>query len=154
VIHERLDRVVAAEFAETFVTGQIARLAVRTGRLSWVNAGHPAPLLVRAGRVERALACRPSLPWGLGGHVEEEAHEQLEVGDAVLWHTDGVTEGRSPAGEALGGERLVGLVERAARSQGPPGPILRQLIHEVLDYQGHRLRDDATMLWVTWNGPN
>ena len=72
-IHKRLDAVIAEEFkGETFVTGQIGRLALQTGHFTWINAGHPPPLLVRDGRVVRALACRPSLPW-YRGPLEEQA---------------------------------------------------------------------------------
>jgi len=153
-IHQRLDQVIATQFdGDAFVTGQIAHLALASGRLTWINAGHPAPLLVRAGRVVRALECRPSLPWGLSGSLEAEATEMLEPGDSVLFHTDGVTEGRSQAGEPFGVNRLLELVERAAASPEPSSAILRQLIHDVLSYQNHRLRDDATMVWVTWHGP-
>ena len=152
-IHQRLDRVIGRQWGgDTFVTGQIARLALRTGRLTWVNAGHPAPLLVRAGRVVANLACAPSLPWGLGGGLVEQATEWLQPGDAVLFHTDGVTEGRSIEGEALGLERFVAIVEAAARSAEPSASVLRRLAHDVLAYQGHRLRDDATMVWVAWRG--
>ena len=150
-IHARLDEVLARQFAgESFVTGQIARLDLENGHLSWINAGHPAPLLVRAGRVVRELACRPSLPWGLGGPLEEQASDALEPGDAVLFYTDGVVEGRSPAGTPYGVDRLVDLVERTTASPQPPAAILRLLIHEVLDYQDRRLRDDATIVWVSW----
>ncbi len=153
-IHQRLDEVIQRQFdGESFVTGQLARLALRSGRLTWINAGHPPPLLVRDGKVVRALCCGPSRPWGLGGVLEEQATEMLEPGDAVLFHTDGVTEGRSPDGEPFGIPRLTQLVETAVRSSQPSPAILRQLVHAVLTYQDHRLRDDATMVWVTWNGP-
>jgi serine phosphatase RsbU (regulator of sigma subunit) len=152
-IHQRLNELISGEFADgRFVTGQIARLGLHSGRLTWINAGHPAPLLVRAGRVLRSLECRPSLPWGLGHDLREEATEILQPGDAVLFYTDGVTEGRSRVGEPFGIDRFIGLVEEAARSARPSGSILRQLINEVLTYQDNRLRDDATILWVTWHG--
>ena len=123
-IHRRLDEVVAQELkGEVFVTGQIGRLAVQTGQFAWINAGHPPPLLVRNGRVAKELACRPSLPWGLGGPLEEEAGEQLQRGDAILLYTDGVIEGRSPGGEPFGLDRLVAMVETAARAPSPPPPF-------------------------------
>ena len=154
-IHERLDRVIAEEFAsERFVTGQIARVGLHSGRLTWVNAGHPPPLLVRAGRLARALVCEPSLPWGLGGPMREQATEQLEPGDAVLFHTDGVTDGVSPAGETFGVSRLTDLVNRAAGTPQPAHQAVRDIMQEILSFQDHKLRDDVAMLWVTWRGPN
>jgi serine phosphatase RsbU (regulator of sigma subunit) len=153
-IHRRLDQVISRQMGgDIFVTGQVARLATQTGRFTWTNAGHPPPLLVRDGAVLRPLACRPSLPWGLGGELEEEATETLEAGDAVLFYTDGVIDGRAPDGRPFGLERLVDLVETAAKASTPTSEILRQLIGEVLTYQDRRLRDDASLVWVYWRGP-
>jgi serine phosphatase RsbU (regulator of sigma subunit) len=151
-IHERLDAVLADNFGgERFVTGQLAQLDMHSGRLTWTNAGHPLPLHVRKGLVLGPLSCRPSLPWGLGGRLEEEAQEDLEAGDSVVFYTDGVIEGRPPGGEPFGLDRLVGIIEQACASHIPSDVVLRSTINEVLDYQDSRLRDDATILWLTWD---
>ncbi len=151
VIHDRLDEVLAGRFGgDRFVTGQIARLDVQSGQLTWTNAGHPLPLHVRNGRVVGTLACRPSLPWGLRGRLAERAVETLEPGDSVVFYTDGVIEGRSPGGEPFGIDRFVDTIERAAASPIPSDVILRTAINGVLDYQDRRLRDDATIVWLSW----
>ena len=153
-MHRHLDEVIGREFGgDKFVTGQLGRLDLRTGELTWINAGHPTPLLVREGKVERSLTCRPSLPWGLGSPLEQQTTQQLQPGDAVLFYTDGVTEGRASDGVPFGLTRLHELVAGAAGEHDGPGGIVRRMIREVADYQEHRLRDDATMLWVTWRGP-
>lgn len=154
VIHERLDSVVASHLrGQAFVTGNVARLGLRTGELRFVNAGHPPPLLVRRAKVVGELACRPSLPWGLGGGLVAVAEEVLRPDDAVLLYTDGVIEGRSPAGEPFGLDRLIALVERAAGA-AQPSSLLTHLVHEVLAHQDHKLRDDATLVWISWRGPS
>ncbi len=153
VIHDQLDRVLASNFAgERFVTGQLARLDVQSGLLCWINAGHPLPLHLRNGQVVGFLPCRPSLPWGLGGRLAEEAEEALEPGDSVVFYTDGVTEGRSLTGEPFGVDRFIDVVERASASTTRSDVILRNTISSVLEYQEERLRDDATILWLTWDG--
>ncbi len=153
-MHQHLDQVIGEQFdGETFVTGQLARLALRSGELTWTNAGHPPPLLIRDGGVAKALECRPSLPWGLGGRLEHQAVEWLQPGDAVLFYTDGVTEGRGPDGEPFGLSRLHHLVASAIHANGPAsGGVVHRLIDEVLDFQDRHLRDDATMVWVAWEG--
>jgi serine phosphatase RsbU (regulator of sigma subunit) len=154
VIHERLDQVLAENFGgERFVTGQLAKLDVQSGRLTWTNAGHPRPLHIRGDRVVATLSCRPSWPWGLGGRLQEEATERLQPGDSVVFYTDGVVEGRAPTGEAFGMDRFVDLIERASAAREPSDVILRTAINGVLEFQQHRLRDDATIVWLTWNGP-
>lgn len=153
VMHRRLDGTLVDSFGgERFVTGQLARLDLRSGRLTWTNAGHPLPLHVRHAKVIGALPCPPSLPWGLGGQPATESETTLEPGDAVVFYTDGVVEGRSATGEPFGITRFVDLVEHASAAGVPPDSILRTAINGVLDYQQRHLRDDATIVWLTWTG--
>jgi serine phosphatase RsbU (regulator of sigma subunit) len=149
--HARLDAVIGAQFQEAFVTGQLAQLDLRSGEFVWVNAGHPPPLLVRGGSVEGPFACRPSRPWGLGGVLQEQATGQLWPGDSVIFYTDGVVEGRSPGGQPFGLGRFIDAIEAATASGTPSDIALRRAIDDVLAFQEQRLRDDATIVWVTWD---
>jgi len=55
-LYAAMDRAIAGQFDdEHFVTVQMAHLDVGTGRLRWVNAGHPHPLLLRGRRVVRPM---------------------------------------------------------------------------------------------------
>jgi hypothetical protein len=36
----------------------------------------------------------------------------------------------------------------------PPEEILRRLLIAVVDYNGGKLRDDATLMQLCWNGPH
>lgn len=149
-----MDQVVAEQFGpERFVTGQLARLDLSTGSMSWVNAGHPRPLLWRQGEVVGDLHCETSLPLGLGYVPAEVAQVSLEPGDAVLFLTDGVIEARSPRGDLFGRSRLGRLWLDAAAAGDLPAEILRRLCHSVLDHQQGRLQDDATLLLLVWSGP-
>ena len=96
-----------------------------SGRLSWLNAGHPLPLLVRHGHV-RELVCRPSLPMGLGGTVEEIAIEQLQPGDRVLFYTDGAVESRSPTRKPFGVPRLIDHLAVAVQEGAAPAETVRR----------------------------
>jgi serine phosphatase RsbU (regulator of sigma subunit) len=155
VIHRRLDAALAARFAgRSFVTGQLAQLDLRTGVLTWVNAGHPRPLLVRHGRFVDALSCRPSLPWGIGSELAEQAEEQLQPGDVVVFYSDGVVEGRSAEDALFGLDRFITGIERAVASSVSADLVLRRIIHDVLSHQDDRLRDDATILWMEWGPPD
>ncbi|HWE70579.1 MAG TPA: PP2C family protein-serine/threonine phosphatase [Acidimicrobiales bacterium] len=140
---------------DAFATGAIARLQLDSGRFDWVNGGHPRPLLLRGQRVVRQLECSPSLPFGLGGSCREEASEALEPGDSVLFFTDGVTEGRPDGGDEFGLDRLVELVEADPGLTQPEsgGEILQRLRRAVVEYQSGKLRDDATLLLLHWEGP-
>jgi serine phosphatase RsbU (regulator of sigma subunit) len=148
-----IDEVVAEQFGpERFVTGQLGRLELSTGCLTWVNAGHPRPLLLRRGVPVSDLPCETSLPMGLGDVPAEEAQMSLEPGDMVLFMTDGVLEARSPGGQLFGRARLERLLAEAANTAEVPAEIMRRLCHSVLDHQRGRLQDDATLLLVVWKG--
>jgi hypothetical protein len=146
------DSVLEAQFGEeSFVTGQIGALDVRTGRLSWLNAGHPLPLLVRDGHV-RELACCPSWPMGLGGAVAEVAVEDLQSGDTVLFYTDGAVESRSPTGEPFGVPRLIDHLAIAVQEGVAPAETVRRLSTTIVAYNGSGLSDDATLLLLEYHG--
>jgi serine phosphatase RsbU (regulator of sigma subunit) len=139
----------------SFATGQIGQLELDTGHLTWLNAGHPLPLLVRDRSFVRELSCRPSLPMGLGGGVDSIATDKLQPGDRVLFYTDGVVESRSPDGERFGMERLADHVVRTATAETSPAETVRRLAAAVLAYNGRPLRDDATLLLLEYHGsPN
>ncbi|WP_157682741.1 PP2C family protein-serine/threonine phosphatase [Nocardioides scoriae] len=143
---------------ESFATGLLCHLDTDTGRLSWISAGHHAPLLLRAGRLVRELAVEPLLPLGLNRGLDHTAEapvgtEQLEPGDLLLLYTDGVTEARSPAGEFFGRDRLVDLVSRHLAAGLPAAETVRRVVHALIDHQAGDVVDDATLLLVQWHGP-
>jgi hypothetical protein len=152
--HAAMDQAIAAQFGgERFVTGQLGQLDCRTGRLQWINAGHPLPLLVRGAKVVDTLACHPVPPLGLGFGDAEIATAALEPADRVLFYTDGVVEGRNLAGEPFGEGRLADLVVRTTLAGQPAAETMRRLAHAILTHQGRTPRDDATMVFLEWPGP-
>jgi hypothetical protein len=148
------DQAIATQFGgERFVTGQFAQLDCVAGRLQWLNAGHPLPLLVRGAKVVDTLACQPVPPLGLGIGRPELATAALEPADRVLFYTDGVTEGRNLDGEPFGEGRLADLLVRETLAGQPAAETMRRLARAILTHQGRPPRDDATMVFLEWPGP-
>lgn len=148
------DAALRSQFTRSaFATGQTGSLDHHTGELTWLNAGHPLPLLVRDGTFIGEIECRPSLPMGLAGSVSEVATTQLQPGDRVLFHTDGVIESRSPDDDVFGVERLADLLVRGTADGTSPAESVRRLAATVLDYTGRSLRDDATLFMLEYHGP-
>ncbi|MFW3172795.1 PP2C family protein-serine/threonine phosphatase [Geodermatophilus sp. CPCC 206100] len=146
-----IDEVVAATFpGSAFVTGVLAELDVASGRLRYVNAGHPPPLLLRAGRVVKRLSGGRRVPFGLGTGLLTVAEETLQRGDWLALHTDGVTEARDADGAWFGEARLEGLLTREVAAAHPPPETARRLVHAVLDHQHGLLQDDASILLACW----
>ncbi len=158
-----IDEALLAGFGgEAFTTAVLAELDTDTGRLQWISAGHPEPLLLRAGKLVKTLHADPAPPLGLGhsadptGPAEPPAigSEQLQPGDRVLFYTDGVTEARSPDGDFFGPDRLVDLVSRNLASGLPTPETMRRVVRALLTHQQGQLSDDATLLLLEWRSGN
>jgi serine phosphatase RsbU (regulator of sigma subunit) len=127
-----------------FVTGLIVRIDLRAATANIVNAGHPPPLRVRAGQVER-VRLEADRPFGLqaGGGYRVQAL-QLEVGDRLMFVTDGMLE-RDAAGMNMAAILTEGLDMH-------PREAVQHLTQAVLQASGGQLRDDATALCLDWHG--
>jgi hypothetical protein len=148
-----MDDAVGDQFpGERYVTAVIAQLHLETGRLTWISAGHPSPLIVRQGRLTRTLSAPPAAPLGiqLDGPPAVLAEESLEPGDLLLFYTDGLTEARHPNGQlfTLGG--LGQFIEREAAAGQTAPETLRRLRHAIVEQQQGQFKDDATAVLVEW----
>jgi serine phosphatase RsbU (regulator of sigma subunit) len=151
--YAEIDGAIARQFGgERYATAVLARLEIETGILTWVSAGHPSPLLLRAGRFVKLLEAPPSPPLGVQLHDDSPvaAREALEPGDQILFYTDGLVEARDADGGFFTVERLAEFLEREAAAGLPAPETLRRLRHAVLGYQNGQLQDDATALLVDW----
>ena len=148
------DAALAEQFPDVrFVTGVLAELDMDAGRLRYLNAGHPPPVLIRDGRVAGMLTGGRRMPLGVRDDAAEVGEERLEVGDRLLLYTDGVTEARLPGGDdRFGVDRLVELTERCMAERLPAPETLRRLARSVIAHQAGRPVDDATFLLVEWSG--
>jgi sigma-B regulation protein RsbU (phosphoserine phosphatase) len=147
----RLDRALAPQLApDRFVSLAYAILDERNRTLSYANAGHPAPLLLRGdGRVERLHGGGPVLGM-LADARYEAASMPVDHGDRLVLYTDGVVEAASAAGE-MGEERLLaGLREMRGL---PAADAARAVLKAAIDFAGDSpLADDATVVVVDVSG--
>jgi serine phosphatase RsbU (regulator of sigma subunit) len=154
VTHDALASTIKEQYhGQTFATGLLCRLDTENGVLTWTNAGHPLPLLIRGGQVIGELQCKPTPPWGLLEGKPTVATESLEPGDSLLLYTDGVTEARTPDGTQFGLQRLIDVAQNHASDLLRPEEVVRQLVRSVLEHQNDVLADDATIVLLRWDGP-
>ncbi|MEV4534276.1 PP2C family protein-serine/threonine phosphatase [Asanoa sp. NPDC049518] len=147
-----VDRVLADEFTDArFVTAVLADLSLADGRLRYVNAGHPPPVLFRAGQAVGTLDGGGRTPLGVLGGPTSLAETSFEPGDRLLLYTDGVTEARDHDGVQFGLDRLVALAESVADADLPAPETLRRLSHAVIDHQAGPPHDDATLVLLEWS---
>jgi serine phosphatase RsbU (regulator of sigma subunit) len=148
-----MDHAIAQMFGpERFVTAQMMHLDVVEGSLLWVNAGHPAPLLIRNHQVVERLESATTLPVGFGGQRPKISGRQLHRDDRVLFYTDGVIEERNLAGDTFGEDRLINCINSMQPVEEGLRGELRRLSHTLKEERGGHTSDDATLFLVEWRG--
>ncbi|MBL7501697.1 serine/threonine-protein phosphatase [Frankia sp. CNm7] len=146
-----MDAAINGQFGpDHFVTAQMMRLDISTGHLQWVNAGHPAALLIRDHRVIQALESPGTLPVGFGGDIPQVSEKMLWRGDRVLFFTDGLVEEHETGGEQFGEERLINFVENTRGNSVQE--MVRSLSHALMRERRGITTDDATLFLVEWRG--
>jgi serine phosphatase RsbU (regulator of sigma subunit) len=126
-----------------FVTGLVARIDVHAATATIVNAGHPPPLRLRDGRVER-VALHADPPFGtVRGHTYRVQQLPLDPGDRLMFFTDGILE-RNAA------NHIDALVAAAADEH--PREAVQHLIQAIVKATDGPLEDDATAMCLDWHG--
>jgi phosphoserine phosphatase RsbU/P len=117
------------------------------GRLEYINAGHPSPVLLRNETAEEAFT-EGSFPVGLVPEAEFcTAKLQLEPNDTLVLYSDGVTEAMDPDEQLYGVARLRGVL--TGKNEMPLDEIQKTVLESVENFaRGARQADDLTMLLV------
>lgn len=138
-----------------FATAILGRLDAASGRLSWITCGHALPIVVRDGTLLDETKVKPGVPLGLSALapvVGDFIELDLQPGDGILLYTDGVTESPMPDGTLFGEERLRDLLAREHDASASPQEVVRRLLRTAIEHSATNLRDDATMVYIRWDG--
>ena len=134
--------------SERFVTLIAAVISLGERSIDYVNAGHPAGLLVTSGGGVTSLSSTgPLVSPALRDCAWEQRRAAFSAGDLLFLYTDGV-------GDALGGdadcgdEAIVALLRQLAQSEAP---LLDSMLVRIDERSGGRPHpDDLTLLSVKW----
>jgi hypothetical protein len=145
---ERVRRVVVSSLTGgRFVTFFYATLDTATMRLRWCNAGHNAPILVRAsGEVVRLAGGGSALSRLFRDQPFVDAEIAVTPGDRIVLFTDGVSEATGSTGDQFGEGRLEELV--VAQRVATAAALQAKIFDEVLGFSQGELEDDLTLVVV------
>jgi serine phosphatase RsbU (regulator of sigma subunit) len=121
------------------------------GRLEYINAGHPSPVLIRAGKVETPFPAE-SCPVGLIPEMKfSSAVVMLQPGDTLVLFSDGVSEMLDPDQKEYGVDRLKEAVSSA--TSAPLADLQETILDSVRQFaRGARQADDVTLLLLRYTG--
>ena len=115
-----------------------------TRTLTYTNAGHLSPLLIRGGEVT-PLDSNGLVVGAIQSAQYDESCLVVQPGDLLVCYTDGITEPENAYGEMFGEERLIELVRKHAHQDDHD--IVRIVMEAVRAWTGTpELFDDMTLL--------
>jgi len=141
---ERLNRILCdSTLSSRFVSLVYGELE-STGWFDYINAGHPAPLVL----TPRGVRSLPESGRVLGVSRESVyriGHAEVPPGGMLLLYTDGVTECPSPSGEEFGVQRLAGIAR--VLFEAPAAHVVSAIFDALQDHScNERPPDDASVL--------
>jgi sigma-B regulation protein RsbU (phosphoserine phosphatase) len=132
--------------SDRFATCFLARFEPRTGRLSFVNAGHPPPLVVHAdGRTDSLHEGGPGIGLFDAG-VFVTGERILAAGDTLLAYSDGISESWPDAAAAE--TRLAELAH--SYTAVPVAALCHEILAAAERERGGVQTDDCTLVALRW----
>ncbi len=146
-------RIIEDTDATRFVTAFYGVIDPRDGTMVYCNAGHPPPILIRAGETESLLGlARTGIPLGIDAdQAWEQGVAQLACGDVVVSHTDGITDAQNADGDFFDQERLDEILRKV---QGLSAEEIKELVLDrVAAFKGDADQYDDMALLVVLRCP-
>lgn len=142
----KLNRVINRSSLSTRFVSLVYGELERNGTIVYINAGHPAPILVKESS-EQELGTGGTILGPIADTVFKRGFAFMEAGDVLLLFTDGITEREGPDGDFFGVERLKEFVRREKLQ--PAASIIDKLYAELFAFgAGENWADDATVVVV------
>ena len=127
-----------------FVSFFYAVLDSKDNRLTYCNAGHNPPVLVRANGTASELNAAGAVLGQFPDWVYEQSEIQLGSGDTLVMFTDGLVEACNRDEEAFGEENVIRIAQQNRSRRAKELETL--LIEAASGHCGGRFQDDASMI--------
>jgi hypothetical protein len=145
-VFQGLDDLIRQARGDTFVTGMVGLLDLRTKDLQIVSAGHPLPSILVDGRPIAVPEECLTRPWGLDIESYWEVSRLPLQGEhwSILCYTDGITDAAARTQRAFGARRIAAYHLQNYRLSAED--LCQGLLSEVAVQPGTALGDDQTVL--------
>jgi sigma-B regulation protein RsbU (phosphoserine phosphatase) len=127
-----------------FVSFFYAVLDSEDNSLTYCNAGHNPPVLVRANGTASELNAAGAVLGQFPDWVYEQSDLQLQPGDTLMMFTDGLVEACDQENEPFGEERLIEIAGEH-RDSGAEA-LKNRLMQAASEHCGGHFQDDASMI--------
>lgn len=133
-----------------FVTAFYAHYHIPTGRLTYANAGHTSPYIVRADGMVESLGKSTGRLLAVFADADiSESGAELQPGDALILYTDGVIDASDAEGRFYDEKRLEMVLKHSVGES--PAAICDRINYAVSDHCQGALQDDVTLLVLRRN---
>jgi sigma-B regulation protein RsbU (phosphoserine phosphatase) len=132
--------------SNAFVSFFYGIIDTKLQRLTYCNAGHIPPIMLRRDGSTERLACGGGILGVFKDWKFEQDEVQLTTGDRLLMYTDGITESPNSLGEEFGERRLIDLLPSLRGIE--PVALTETVVHAVSQFNNSRFTDDLTVLAI------
>lgn len=143
----RVNRVLSGNLAEgNFVTLFYSTIDNATGELTYTNAGHVPPVLVRKDGTLSRLSSGGALLGVFKNWSFQEDRIQLHPGDRLVMFTDGISELKDSSEEEFGEDRVETLI--AEHRECRATELKDRMLAAASDFSNGTFQDDVTIVVV------
>ncbi|MBI3788031.1 MAG: serine/threonine-protein phosphatase, partial [Ignavibacteriales bacterium] len=131
---------------ERYITFVLALLDTNAGTMTYVNAGHNFPFVIKSDTKEVNPLCKGGLPLGMFDGISfQKETVLLGKNDSVVMYTDGVTEAMNTSAKEYSEDRFKRCI--VEHSHKPVNDLKEHIISDVEQFtEGQFQSDDLTLL--------
>ena len=137
---------------ELFITAFFGVIDLELGTLTYVNAGHDPPYVIRPNEAPEMIPHTGGIALGVLPELSyAETTIPIDAGTALYLYTDGITEAENSNGQQFGRDRLEEKL--AAAPDDGPQALMDGILIDLREFTGDAKQfDDITCMAVQFNG--
>jgi sigma-B regulation protein RsbU (phosphoserine phosphatase) len=156
LVLQAIDRAIRDVGGRRLLMTSFALIISPSGAVSFANAGHTFPYVMRRSGTSVELSILPvrSNPLGSNNPLIATGEHRLSPGDFMILTSDGLTDRISESGTRFGDKRLrKALVDQVGKASTDIASLCDRIVEEVNEFGGQQpVDDDITLVVVQYTG--